>query len=987
LPLSSPAVSPLVRRKLAALARRIRLARGLNRLAILTITLVALQVGCFALSLGPGLNVLGLRIALVLFATAAVGLAIGLLLYRRRRMNDRTLAALFERRYPQLGELLLTAVAPGDGAHASPWLGPLREEADRQIAPLSPREVLPLRRSIGMALLAGGMLLGLVVLLLASPRYARFCSRFFGAWSDAAIGYRTAVAPGDACAARGRAATVAVYLVQDDPDVTLPTECVLTFHGDGEKPQRVRMDAGADGFIYSWPRLKSDVTYRVEAGDRVAGPFQIRAVQPVELAGPPEVRLTPPRYVNVDHLPARTLMHGGPFTALQYSDVRLGLRFTAEPARVTLEIRDATDTLAVHLVPCDGNAASVALPADRCGTFTATLRIEGDHGIATNYTLAGWRIDPDTPPHFVEAIHIRGVRDQALYDKRQRIAPDDPLRVQAVVEDAEGLGTIALEVRINDGPAVVQLWADGAGRLRVAIDRRLSLPLGIKAGDRVRFRLRAADNRALARDALGGGVPSTALVPQVAYSPAGERWVELTVGKSGESLLRQEIADQHGELDRRIEEVRQKLQKEHELLGQVRLASHQRSAISPAQLQQLAEAGRLNQAAADALDALAAKLADLPELGPLADHLLAIAEGELARAAGAMAKFLRPERQAGERAQDVQTGESAVLDAMKKLNGLASLAEQLAQGRLDQVEMQRLAQQQEDLAQRIEAMAAEDAAELAKLRAEQDRIAARLQELAQKSAMLREALMQAEAQRLAQQAAATAKEMMKDGAAGAGAEKKLLNDLKQLADGALKLAQQAGAPEMKKLAQESAQAAESARQAMEKGMSGKDQGKPAEAKAMRADALQKLELMQKRMQGAGDAKRKVAQALAESQKMVRAAKQTLQAKPAQASTAMRQAAGGLDRTAQQLQQQLGQSLPRRAGRPATGAMGKAGPLRLPAEFAKKLEPFQGNSWGELPGELKTQLLQDARARFGEDYAPIIQRYFEQIAGPVPNKQP
>ena len=39
----------------------------------------------------------------------------------------------------------------------------------------------------------------------------------------------------------------------------------------------------------------------------------------------------------------------------------------------------------------------------------------------------------------------------------------------------------------------------------------------------------------------------------------------------------------------------------------------------------------------------------------------------------------------------------------------------------------------------------------------------------------------------------------------------------------------------------------------------------------------------------------------------------------------------------------------------------------------------GNGWsGELPGELRTRLLQE-NGRYGDDYARIIQRYFEQVA--------
>ena len=33
----------------------------------------------------------------------------------------------------------------------------------------------------------------------------------------------------------------------------------------------------------------------------------------------------------------------------------------------------------------------------------------------------------------------------------------------------------------------------------------------------------------------------------------------------------------------------------------------------------------------------------------------------------------------------------------------------------------------------------------------------------------------------------------------------------------------------------------------------------------------------------------------------------------------------------------------------------------------------------MPGELRTRITQAMQARYGEDYAGIIQRYFEQIA--------
>ena len=68
----------------------------------------------------------------------------------------------------------------------------------------------------------------------------------------------------------------------------------------------------------------------------------------------------------------------------------------------------------------------------------------------------------------------------------------------------------------------------------------------------------------------------------------------------------------------------------------------------------------------------------------------------------------------------------------------------------------------------------------------------------------------------------------------------------------------------------------------------------------------------------------------------------------------------------------------RPGRP-TGvgrtASGRPDPQAPPASGGK-LDPRR---WGDLPGELRTKLMQDVRASFGEDYTPTIKLYFQQIA--------
>jgi len=41
--------------------------------------------------------------------------------------------------------------------------------------------------------------------------------------------------------------------------------------------------------------------------------------------------------------------------------------------------------------------------------------------------------------------------------------------------------------------------------------------------------------------------------------------------------------------------------------------------------------------------------------------------------------------------------------------------------------------------------------------------------------------------------------------------------------------------------------------------------------------------------------------------------------------------------------------------------------------------YKGKPWGELPGTLKTRIIQDMKAQYGDDYGRMIKLYFEQLA--------
>ena len=57
--------------------------------------------------------------------------------------------------------------------------------------------------------------------------------------------------------------------------------------------------------------------------------------------------------------------------------------------------------------------------------------------------------------------------------------------------------------------------------------------------------------------------------------------------------------------------------------------------------------------------------------------------------------------------------------------------------------------------------------------------------------------------------------------------------------------------------------------------------------------------------------------------------------------------------------------------------GKADPHL--AELQAALRAKTGRAWGELPGHLRTEILQMSQGRYRDDYARLIQLYFREIA--------
>ncbi|WP_339907919.1 hypothetical protein [Symmachiella dynata] len=111
-----------------------------------------------------------------------------------------------------------------------------------------------------------------------------------------------------------------------------------------------------------------------------------------------------------------------------------------------------------------------------------------------------------------------------------------------------------------------------------------------------------------------------------------------------------------------------------------------------------------------------------------------------------------------------------------------------------------------------------------------------------------------------------------------------------------------------------------------------------------------------------------------------------------ASEKMQQAADSLSQATESLQPGQGQKQSRRsqgqqsqqtgqAGSPGNtaGGSGSNAPADELAELREDFEKLSGRHWGELPGKLRTEILESALNRPGGDYANIIRRYFRELA--------
>lgn len=750
------------------LAGRIRLARWLRGLSYLALTLLLIYAATYLVDRLVGLDNAGLRIgflALVIGGASAAGF--GLILPMWQRLDPRSLAALIEKHYPELAERLTSAVAltlhREAGHGAEPLVALLCADAVQHSTRLEHARVFPLRPAGRLALVAGAGLLLVCVPVLTHADYAHFTQRLFRAWFDPLVGYALEISPQDAYLAKGRPATISAALMREDPQVALPDHCFLVYREAEADARRVRMSVEGGSFSHTFERVGGDIAYHLEAGELLSATFHLKSVEPIELVqGSPVIRITPPGYVNpevhlVSQAPAVT-----DFSALQYSHVRLDLRFNRPAAGVRVVLKHQAGASSAY-EPIrepelrwseDKQSAHLLLPAGECGAYGGSIILEAEHGITTHHTLPHWKVWPDDAPVFTEmpkiAVSSASVTDPEIAG---RVAPHDRVPLRATVEDLVGLDRLELEWRINDGPSQFELLAKGEGRLRISGDFAVKLlGKGLKEGDRFRYRLRASDNRRLAKDAAGPNLPPSELAPHVVYEPplknGTDQWITLLISDQADPLAKQGIHAQRDEINRLLESVKKKLHGERTQLEKVRLAAHGQTSFPSADyLRSLAQVRSLNRDIVTDLGQLGRKALEEPTLLALAERAFDIAETEMVRGDQNLAAAEEKQMAPPKREQHLQHADQELVKALGRLEDLAKTNDRLAQDRLDHMRMERLAQIQEELTRLAKELAAQNASknpkladELAGLRDKQDKVAQELKELSEKSRLFKEAL-------------------------------------------------------------------------------------------------------------------------------------------------------------------------------------------------------------------------------------------------------
>ena len=711
-------IPPLIERQLLALDKQIRDSAFIRGAGRLVLGICLFLGGGFLLDGFLGLNgavrgcLLGAWIAFALWL-----LWRGVVRPAIAPVSFSALAALVEQQFPELRERLtsLVELRGNEGTELAPGASKLMQDllARQTVKALDQYSVEEVGSNDGpmKAVLAGAFSVLLLVAPFAwnSDGYALLWSRFFVPWGNFAWGsnLELKVVEGDQVVARGTDVPIHVLLSERrrhrevDPNNIKPLW--LNWHDTTNASDRRRLewDAESESFTTTLPHVLQSVTFDVTTDGARSGTHQI------EVADPPVVtqfklEIEPAAYTG---LPAK-LLTGVPseVQVTEFSRIQLQVEFnepvvdadlkwpveSQEPANLPVKSDQKSDQrIAIE------KAIPIELSADRrSGTLNVTanltgpfaVRVKNSFGLRNNDPSRLLVVKPDLPPE----IKLSGLEEPVL------VRPDDIFEQPIEVADDYGLTAVELHAESSTGiKHVEKLTTDQLRESQVSHTFALDLaPFALTGGQIVTYRVRAVDNR-----------PQPA--PHEVWTPTRT----LMINTSLKQLPDQELAAEEKSLEEELTSLRTELNESKEALAKLHQQTEQESLNKKPETDKTEQLIALQEAQdklIERLQQLSDRLAErrmTKDLAPLADRIaeedLQVAQDRLDRAKNQAARDqLEPISQAIDR---TAAADRQLQQLERHLNELNKLEQDL-------VELTRIAQRAERLADQLEKFEANEQA-------------------------------------------------------------------------------------------------------------------------------------------------------------------------------------------------------------------------------------------------------------------------------------
>jgi hypothetical protein len=566
-------------RTLRALARRIRhvlLLRGLMAVAATTLgtllAMMALDVAFVMPSLAPRVLLTASGIGVVAAAAFAF-----LIWPQRRKISLAAISRTVELHHPELQERISStvelrggseiAVADGDiplPRGSEQLIAALADEATLDASRIVPRREVSTRsvRPYFLATLALALLLALVFCLWpreASLALRRVLHPFLNIENVPAVALE--VTPGDCALAIGDPVDIQVSAPEGGLAGVELEVIDSTGYVSRQAGQVAAADNGRETASWHFPAVMSGFRYRVQAGRAISRYYEIMAFPRPEIVSA-SVRYEYPEYTwltpkTVPELP-RVI------EALAGTQAAVTIVADTPVARPQWTVAGTT------AAPIAGIDPKTSLPT-YTWTFavepetsgTASLLLEGEHGIAGDSATCEIRATPDRRPTIA-------IMEPQTHKVRMR--PRDRLAIKYRAEDDYGLAAVDMQIRIgpNEPITTAQPWPADAAKPLLSCRGETTLDLGqLDLGDasQLTVQMRAIDTLPESRHGPNIGESAVLIIEidRSAEPPAADAEKRAEAEKSRRE---EEQRRQREELREKVSELAELAEKQEKLAEQ-----------------------------------------------------------------------------------------------------------------------------------------------------------------------------------------------------------------------------------------------------------------------------------------------------------------------------------------------------------------------------------------------------------------------------------